>query len=67
MIPVSSSAISAIGYDSDTQKMKIKFVQNRTYEYCHVPAQIFNDFLKTSSKGRYYDNYIKDKYRCAGY
>ena len=64
MIPVNSSAISAIGYDSQTSRMNIEFQQGDTYYYCNVPQQIFVNFLNAYSKGRYYDQYIKDRYRC---
>ncbi|AKF24687.1 hypothetical protein YH65_04260 [Sulfurovum lithotrophicum] len=64
MIPVSSSAISYIGYDSATMKMKITFKQSKTYDYCNVPQNVFDDFLNASSQGIYYDLHIKDKYNC---
>lgn len=34
MIPVRSSAITAVGYDVVTRKMKITFKQGRTYGFC---------------------------------
>lgn len=64
MIPVSSSAITHIGYDKDTKQMKITFKQSKTYDYCNVPESVFESFLSASSVGKYYDQYIKDKYNC---
>ena len=64
MIPVSSSAISAIGYDSATQKMQICFKDSGTYTFCRVPQYIFEDFLSASSKGKYYAQHIRDRYQC---
>ncbi len=64
MIKVSSSAISAIGYDESTKMMKIRFKQSKTYDYCGVPKNVFEAFLNASSIGRYYDQHIKDKYNC---
>lgn len=64
MISVNSSAISHIGYDSDTKQMKITFKQGKTYDYCGVPQSVFDAFLHASSIGVYYDKYIKDKYNC---
>jgi hypothetical protein len=64
MISVKSSAISYIGYDSDTKQMKITFKQGKTYDYCGVPQSVFDAFLKASSIGKYYDQYIKDNYNC---
>ena len=64
MIRVSSSAISAIGYDPATQRMKIRFTSGSTYDFCRVPEHVFTGFLQSSSKGSYYDRHIRDRYRC---
>lgn len=64
MIPVVSSAISYIGYDSVAKRMKVTFKHGKTYDYCGVPGHIFEAFKNASSIGRYYDIYIKDKYNC---
>lgn len=65
MIPVSSSAISHIGYDKDTKQMKITFIKSGTYGYCGVPEDVFDAFLNASSIGVYHAKYIRDKYVCS--
>ena len=64
MIRVSSSAISAIGYDPTTMRMRIRFVQGDTYDFCGVPAHVFNGLLNSSSKGSYYNDHIRGRYQC---
>lgn len=64
MLRVNSSAISAVGYDSNTSRMKITFKQGRTYDFCRVPSQIHKGLMEAASKGSYFDRYIKDKYQC---
>ena len=64
MIRVSSSAISAVGYDAQSRRMKITFVQGHTYDFCGVPQHVFDGLLRASSKGGYYNDYVKDRYRC---
>lgn len=64
MIRVSSSAISAVGYDPDTRRMKITFVQGHTYDFCRVPQYVFDGLLRAGSKGGYYNDHIKDRYQC---
>ena len=64
MVSVSSSAISAVGYDPSTMRMKIRFVQGNTYDFCGVPASIFSGLLNAESKGTYYNDYIRDRYPC---
>ncbi|MTF39064.1 KTSC domain-containing protein [Cyanobacterium aponinum 0216] len=65
MIPVNSTAISAIGYEPMTKTMNVKFRNNnRIYTFCGVPSFIFDDFISANSKGQYYDQHIRDRYRC---
>lgn len=64
MHPVNSSAISAVGYNSITQQLHIKFKQGRTYHFCRVPENVYSSLMSAKSKGRFYDSYIKDRYQC---
>jgi hypothetical protein len=64
MVPVSSSAINAVGYDADTRQMNIEFKQGHTYTFCGVPESIFNGLLNAQSVGSYYDQHIRDRYQC---
>jgi hypothetical protein len=41
MISVSSSAMSAVGYNPDTGHMKITFTQGHTYDFCRVPQHVY--------------------------
>lgn len=64
MVSVRSSAISAIGYDPATRRMKITFKQGHTYDFCGVPPEVYEGLLNASSVGSYYDRVIRDRYRC---
>ncbi len=64
MHSVNSSAISAIGYDKETRRMKITFKQGGTYDFCGVPENILQGLLSASSKGTYYNDHIRDRYSC---
>lgn len=64
MIPVSSSAITAIGYDAETMRMRVRFTQGHAYDFCRVPAEIFQAFLNSYSKGGFYNDHIRDRYQC---
>jgi len=64
MIRVRSTAITAIGYDPASQSMKVTFQQGHTYDFCRVPAHIYEGFMRSASKGSYYNAYIKDRYQC---
>lgn len=64
MIRVSSSAMTAVGYDAATKGMRITFKQGHFYDFCGVPAQIHASLMSAGSKGAYYDQAIKDRYQC---
>jgi hypothetical protein len=64
MIRVNSSAMTAIGYDSLSRRMKIRFTQGHIYDFCGVPQYIFDGLMRASSKGSYYNDHIKDRYPC---
>ena len=51
MIPVSSSAISAIGYDPNTRRMKIRFAQGDTYDFCGVPVAVYEGYCMPGRRG----------------
>jgi len=64
MIPINSSAISAAGYDAYTNQMVIIFRDNPVnYTFYNVPFQVFNEFMASPSRGRYYHEYIEGNYR----
>jgi hypothetical protein len=64
MIPVRSSAIRAVGYVSANMHFRILFTQGHSYDFCGVPAHIYDGLMSAPSMGSYYNNFIKDRYRC---
>jgi hypothetical protein len=64
MIQVSSSAICAIGYDQSTRQMRITFEQGDSYNFCGVPLHVYEALMRSSSKGTYYNDHIRDRYQC---
>jgi hypothetical protein len=61
MIHVSSSCIRAVGYDGST--LRVEFHSGRVYDHPGVPYHHFERLLNASSKGAYYNQYIRGKYR----
>ncbi|WP_324609849.1 KTSC domain-containing protein [Pseudomonas cannabina] len=64
MVHVNSSAITAVGYDPATGRMKIIFKQGPPYDYCHVPPNIYEGLIAAGSKGNYFARMIRDRYQC---
>ena len=61
MIRVSSSAISAIGYDGST--LTVEFHSGRVYDHPRVPYSVYDGLMRASSIGGYYNRYIRGKYK----
>lgn len=63
MIHVSSSNLRSVGYDNQTQTLRIEFHGGGTYDYYDVPLHVFSGLMNAGSKGHYHHAYIKDRYR----
>lgn len=60
---VSSSNLSAVGYDADGSILEIEFKDGSVYQYFSVPESIFTGLIAASSAGKYFHLKIKDVYR----
>lgn len=59
---VSSSNISAIGYDRDTQTLYVRFLNGSEYAYDGVPEDEYDALLSAPSVGAMLNNSIKGVY-----
>jgi len=59
---VQSSDIESIGYDEALQRLEIKFLSGGIYQYSNVPDNIYNGVINASSHGKYFHEYVKDKF-----
>ena len=63
LIPVQSSNVAAVGYDSSKQLLSIRFkTSDKVYEHYGVPAGVFNQIQTAESVGSFYARNIKGKY-----
>lgn len=60
MVPVKSSAITQVGYDEQTSTLRILFRAGFAYEFYVVPRRVFEAFLEAESKGRFFDEELRD-------
>jgi hypothetical protein len=58
-IPVASSNLAAVGYDSANSVLEITFLDGGIYQYYGVPSQIHAGLMSAGSKGSYFDQYVK--------
>lgn len=61
MVSVSSSNLSSVGYENGT--LYIAFRAGGLYAYYNVPENVFNALMSASSHGKFFSQFIKNRYR----
>jgi len=69
MKKVQSSNVSRIGYIADKKRLLVEFKTpddevNSIYLYEDVGKDLYNQFLTSNSKGRYFHKNIRGNYKC---
>jgi hypothetical protein len=59
---VDSSFIRAVSYASSTHTLSIRLKGNAIYTFKDVTKDTYKDFLKSQSKGRFFNKHLKDNY-----
>lgn len=59
---VSSSNISSIGYDEESQTLEVEFNDGGLYQYDGVPRPEYEGMMTASSHGQYLNQNIKGVY-----
>ena len=63
LLRVRSSAIEAVGYDTERQRLEVRWIgQRRVYRYHRVPAEAYQELLEAKSKGTYVNEQVKPRY-----
>jgi len=57
-----STAIANFEYDKQTERLTVTFVTGRIYQYVDVPGEVAASFQSASSKGMFFNGYIRDRY-----
>lgn len=60
LIPVRSSAIRAVGYDGYT--LVVVFHNSGRYDHPAVPESVYQGLMQATSKGVFYNQYIRGRY-----
>ena len=58
-IPVESSNLSSVGYDSASSVLEIEFKSGGIYQYSGVPQNVYDGLMNAVSKGKYFHQYIE--------
>ena len=60
---VDSVVIRSVGYDPTASVLEVEFVDSgEVYEYFDVPYSVYLELMGEESKGRYFNDFVKDLY-----
>jgi hypothetical protein len=62
-IPVESTTISTVAYDSVCERLQLEFCSGAIYEYWDVPDVVHQSLLRAHSKGTYFNQTIRGRFR----
>jgi hypothetical protein len=64
-LPIESSVMTAIEYDEAAAELDITFTGGKIYRYRNVPVEIYAGLLDADSKGRFFNETIKEAFAFA--
>ena len=59
---VTSSNLTQVGYDNNRNVLRVVFATGAAYDYHNVDEQMYRHLLQSPSKGRFFHQYIKNRY-----
>lgn len=62
MPSIRSSAITFAEYDEFKRELVLTFIKGNSYTYYGVPPELYAEFMSSSSKGTFFNDYIRDKF-----
>ena len=66
MVQIDSEAIAQIEYDAPSRTLFVRFTSGEWYSYFAVPPRLHADFEAAGSKGRFFQDRIRDRFDYAG-
>ena len=58
-----SSFVHRACYDAERAYL-VLLLNSTYYDYCGVPVEVHSALLRSSSKGRFFNSYIKNRFHC---
>jgi hypothetical protein len=62
-VPVKSSNVKAIGYDSVNGILEVEFHRGGVYQYGNVPSKVHEGLMASSSKGKFLREQVIKRFR----
>jgi KTSC domain len=61
--PVASSSLVWVGYDPKKRELEVGFASGSIYRYFGVLPHAYEALMRAASKGRHFNEYVRDRYR----
>ena len=61
-LPMPSAVVAAIRYDDKTSRLRVIFQSGSIYDYLCVPATVYEEMKRSTSKGDFLNKQIKPNY-----
>jgi KTSC domain len=62
-VPVASQALASVGYEPASAVLEVQFTSGGLYRYYGVPAEVHRELMEAGSRGHYFAERIRDRYR----
>lgn len=62
-MPLDSEALASVGYDAGHRVLEVEFTSGRVYQYFDVPPHEVERLLHAGSRGHYFSERVRDRYR----
>jgi len=63
MITLNSSVIAGVSYSEWSRSLVVYFRSGRAYTHLGVPVEVYRGLIEAESAGRFYNAYIRGRYR----
>ena len=61
-VPVESTTLATVAYDADRELLQLGFRDQAVYRYFDVPVDVHENLLRASSKGSYFNRFIRGRF-----
>ena len=58
-----STAIRDIRYNTERDQLQVTFTSGRVYVYLNVPESVYAAFTSSTSKGAFFNRFVRDRFR----
>jgi KTSC domain len=62
-VPVESGLFSSAAYRASVRQLYLRFQDGKIYRFFSCPVAVYSEFLSASSKGRYFSQRIRNRFR----